>query len=567
MIGPSRIQFRSALQAIANGDQRLLTRLVSLLIVIVIVFGVVAVDGVQITIGGVGTFSGSATDLSTPNPTGSVGAGRGAVAAGTPMADVTSGAATAVAGAPLLAAAGRAPANATSSGASAAPEEVASASVALTASDRGVSPDTIQLGFIMMAGSSQEDDYDPEAGTPARYTKIARTWAKEINDNGGINGRMLEIVPDSAAIGSGGTDDMIRSCKYLVKDKKVFAVVASLGFEADAPQMCVAKENQTPMITVDPLPATRYAEAAPYLWCQCMNRDRVFANWAEWLAKSRYVEPGKSVVGVIYEGVPYNAPSVEATLLPQLKANGIVPAEVIRLSADFEQGAAELNNAVLQFRRANVDVVLPVLNLIYMANFMQAAEGQQYFPRYSATDLLFGTSDFAPNWITPWPADSFNGSRAISWTNSGMGPTGHMGVFGDWWDAPFAKYADGVYAKYNKCDQGIYACDQPEDPAEAALTFGADLQRTQNYLIGSKVLMFAEAARRAGPELTRPAWAAAMASIETWDQSALAPAFHFGPQQWDGAGLMAEVQWFRDEAEGYAGRRWHQTAPHAPRGF
>lgn len=568
MIGPSRIQFRSVVQAIAGGDQRVLMRLLSLPIVLVLVAGVVAVGGVQITIGDVGPSGQSAAGVLAPIGS-SPGVGdfaqtTGPAAETTGQFDTSAGVLTS-SEAPALPGTANSPNSPTASGPSSpgAPVDGApSTPAALTASDRGVTSEAIKLGFLMMSGSSADADYDPNGGTPGRYTKIALTWAKEINSQGGINGRMLEIVPDSAAIGSDGTDDMIRACKYLVKDQKVFGVVASLGFEADAPQMCVAKENQTPLITVDPLPATRYAEAAPYLWCQCMSRDRIFANWAQWLAQSRYAEPGKSVVGVIYEGLPYNAPSVEKTLLPQLKANGIVPAEVVRLSADFERGAAELNNAVLQFRRANVDLVLPVMNLIYMANFMQAAEGQKYFPRYSATDLLFATSDFAPNWISPWPADSFNGSRAISWTNSGMGPTGHMGVFGDWWDAPFAKYADQVYAKYNKCAQGVYACDQPEDPSEAALTFGADLQRTQNYLIGSKILMFAEAARRAGPNLTRPAWAAAMASIETWDKTAMTPAFHFGPQKWDGADQMAEVKWLRDAQDGYDARRWHQIAPH-----
>ena len=563
VIGPSRIQFRSAVKAIAGGDPRLPLRIVSLFTAIVLVAGVLAAGGVQITIGDVGgnriTGSAGNSAQSTFAPGDSSGE------LGTTGDSTLSFDGSESAGA--VSALDSPSATQSSRTGAAASGTAPGRSGPLTASDRGVTAEAIKLGFLMMSGSSAESDYDPNGGTPGRYTKIANTWAKEINSQGGINGRMLQIVPDSAAIGSGGTDDMIRACKYLVKDQKVFGVVASLGFEADTPQMCVAKENETPLITVDPLPATRYGEAAPYLWCQCMNRDRIFSNWAQWLVRSRYVEPGKSVVGVIYEGLPYNAPSVEKTLLPQLEANGIVPAEVVRLSANFEQGAGELNNAVLQFRRANVDVVLPVVNLIYMANFMQAAEGQRYFPRYSATDLLFATSDFAPNWITPWPGDSFNGSRAVSWTNSGRGKAGHMGVFGDWWDSPFAKVADQVYAKHNKCAQGVYDCDQPEDPSERALTFGADLQRTQNYLIGSKILMFVEAARRAGPNLTRSAWAAAMGSIGTWDKTAMTPSFQFAPQKWDGANQMAEVKWFRDAEGGFAARRWHQIAPHAASAF
>lgn len=581
MILPSRVQFRRTLDAVASGNTDVLTRLQAILIAFMLVVGVVAVGGIQITIGRVGERAGGEATLSAdgtylPGQSAPIGSGTGATratpgAGGTAVSNASSspsGARPGGSGAPAAPRSGPVAAAPGPDGApppGAAPDAPPAGPVTLTASDRGVSEDTIRLGFVMMAGSSQDDDYDPEGGTPGRYTKIARTWANEINANGGVHGRQIEIVADSASIGSGGTDDMIRSCKHLVKDEKVFAVVASLGFEADAPQMCVAKENETPLITVDPLPAGRYPEAQPYLWCLCMNRDRVFAHWAAWLVDSGYVDPLTSVVGLIYEGLPYNAPSVENTLIPALEANGIKPVETVRLAADFEQGAAQLNNAVLQFRRANVTTVLPVMNLIYMANFMQAAEGQAYYPQYSATDLLFGTSDFAPNWITPWPGDSFNLARAITWTNSGMGPSGQMGVFGDFWGADFATYADGVYQRWNECAEGIYACDQPEDPADAALTFGADLQRTQNYLVGSKLLLFAEAATRAGPDLTRARWAEAMGSVTTWDKSAAAPLFTFGPNKWDGADLMAEVQWFRDAENGYDARRWHQVSGHVPR--
>ncbi|MEM9464642.1 MAG: ABC transporter substrate-binding protein [Actinomycetota bacterium] len=144
-----------------------------------------------------------------------------------------------------------------------APAEEEEAPPALTASWTGVTEDTIQIGVTML---------DFEALVSANLSaqgwgdQIAVTEAlvAEVNDNGGINGRMLEVVAYEFYDPTDPTDAE-RACAAVTQDNEVFANVGGfLGPAAGTADPCIVGANETIMVGGE-ITRDEYAQAvAPW---------------------------------------------------------------------------------------------------------------------------------------------------------------------------------------------------------------------------------------------------------------------------------------------------------------
>ena len=406
---------------------------------------------------------------------------------------------------------------------------------ALSATDQGVSDTTIKVGFLipnlneLRAGGFN-------VGLAGDFTKILPAWAKELNDNGGVACRKIEFVTDTFDVLD--VDDMLRACKKMVQDEKVFAVLAAGGYDSVA-QLCIAKDGKTPFINPDAQPAGWYADAQPYLWTTFMTKDRMHRNHIRYLAEAGRFE-GKTV-GVIYHGIPNVAPSVEQAMLPELKAAGVTPKVVIKLSSDSEQALSQINGAVLEMNRAGVDYVLFPMNLIFKTQFLQVAEGQQYFPSYTDSDHYFGCFDFT---TSTYPSKPFDRTECVT-----TGPQGQTREQLLNFKKPFQDYANAVYLRANP--QG-YEGDQDAKDTQQALHIGT----------GSSVLLWAEAANRVGPQLTRPAWGEQMGRTGRFDKTITAEFWTFGPQKWDGPDRLAVTRWHAEAGDGFPERAFRLERPY-----
>ncbi len=424
----------------------------------------------------------------------------------------------------------------------------ATASGPLTASDVGVTADSIKIG-VLIPNLNELAQAGFRVGVPGDHRKIAEAWAKDLNDRGGIFGRKVKFVYDVFSVFD--VDDMTRACKKMTEDEKVFSVINLGGYDSVA-QLCIAKEHKTPLIAGDPQPADWYTDSAPYLWTPLMNKDRMHRNHMRYLKESGTLQKGRDVVGVIYHGIPNVGVSVEKSLLPELRDNangaGIEPKVIVKLSDDSNQAVNQINSAVLQMNREGVTNVIMPMNLIFKAQFMNTAEGQNFFPKYTDSDHYFGCYDFT---TSAYPEKSFNRMTCVTASNSGIK---------DPFNNPLAN------PTYQRAADEVYKNKYPASYAEGCSDDQdcMDAQRALNYAFGTNFLMWKEAAERVGPTLTRAAWGGQMGKTGNWTRCVTSPSLSHSSTKFDGPDGLAVVQWFAEAGDSFKARRFRQVKPQFP---
>jgi hypothetical protein len=403
----------------------------------------------------------------------------------------------------------------------------------LRATDQGVTEDTIKIG-ILEAHLGPLAQLGFSAGLEADYQAIMDAWTAELNANGGVACRQVTYVVEGFDVLS--VDTMLAACRRMTQDHKVFAVVTAGGYDSVA-QLCIARDNQTPFINTEPQPAHWYAEAAPYLWSTLMSKDRMHRNHIRWLAESGEITR-QHRVGVVYHGIPNVGPAVERSLLPELGRHGIEPTRVTKLSADDEQAIAQISQVVIDFQARGIDRVIMPMNLIFKTQFMQQAEQQGYFPRYTDSDHYFGCFDFVTG---TYPARSWEGTSCVSASQvAGMRPA-DLEAFAD--GHPYQQYADQVYLRQHP---GGYGPDEES----------ADVQRSIHSVIGSLTLLWAEAANRVGPDITRAAWGVEMGNTGSFDKHTAPHPWTFRADKWDGPDHISVVRWRAQGGDGWDPRMY-----------
>lgn len=413
----------------------------------------------------------------------------------------------------------------------------------LAATDQGVSKESIKLGFLISdLGPLASAGFD--VGASGDYQLILDAWMNELNANGGVACREVTYVTESFDVLS--VDDMNAKCKAMTEDHKVFSVLTTGGYDSVA-QLCVAKDHQTPFLNPEAEPAHWYREASPYLWNLLMSKDRMHRNHVRLLVEEGEIDPSTKV-GVVYHGIPNVGPSVEAGLLPELKANGITPEKVVKLSSDDERAISEINQVVLEFNTAGIDYVFMPMNLIFKTQFMQTAEQQNYFPSYTDSDHYYGCFDFVTE---TYPARSWDKTKCVTANTVVSRPDLDEYVN----NHPFAQYADQVYLRTNP--DGYDAGGEKDEEA-------AEAQRALHQSVGSLLLLWSQAADRVGPELTRPAWGEAMGQTGAFDKCVCEHPLTFGAQKWGGPDHIKIVQWHAEAGGGFEERMYRELTRPRP---
>ena len=416
------------------------------------------------------------------------------------------------------------------------------AGASLGATDQGVTAETIKLG-VLVPNLNELAAAGFNVGLTGDFDRIMTAWTNEFNRTGGVACRKVTWVKDVFDVTS--TDDMLRACRVMTQDQKVFSVVTPGGYDSVG-QLCIAKDAKTPLINGEPEPASWYRDSAPYLWTSSTSKDRGHINHVRYLVENGHLT-AKSKVGVIYDGVPHVAPATEAGLLPELKRQGIKPTKTFKLAADVEQALAQINQVVIDFQLAGVDFVFMPMNLIYKTQFMTSAEQQGYFPRYTDSDHNFGCYDFT---TSTYPAKSFENTVCVTATDA----YGRVDLekFAD--KHPYAQYADQVY--FRTYPEG-YAADRESDEW--------DVQRALHVAFGSTLRAWELAAKRVGPDITRPKWGDSMGKTGSFDQCVCEKPIFWGPGKWDASTQIKGLIWKSKASGGYPERWFHELTPTARR--
>ncbi len=132
----------------------------------------------------------------------------------------------------------------------------------LTASHRGVTEDTITIGYPPIDFQGLRDQFGLTL-TYANFEPAMRALVGDLNQRGGINGRTIELitapfVPSGPAAADG-------SCLKLTEDNEVFAVLGGYAGPSEPVNTCITADHETILIGTPPNAEQRAQAKAPWI--------------------------------------------------------------------------------------------------------------------------------------------------------------------------------------------------------------------------------------------------------------------------------------------------------------
>jgi hypothetical protein len=383
-------------------------------------------------------------------------------------------------------------------------------SVALAATDRGVTATAVRLGIVTAdlrtanAIGLAPDNYEIES-----QQRAYRTFVEDLNAKGGINGRRVELVFQTV---DPLDDDAPRAaCLSLVRDSQVFAVV-SLNSMATTGSLCVTKEGATPLISGTSMPVSVFRESGGRLITNMASIERMMANWVAELDRTGALKGRKIGVLASEDDAAADKQAADA-VVAELGRAGHAVAHRSRLSADLQTGTGQLPVEVQRMRQAGVDLILLPVNFLYATQFAQAASGQGYRPRYAVSDHQGLYSD---ELVQNMPPD-FDG--AISFTSYRINEKAG--------GLPEPEVERDCRERYNRRADG----------PDFAYGDSTPLQRACG-----QIGIFAAAAGAAGPQLTRDRFLAGLAGLGRVPLTQVLGG-SFGPGKTDYADDLRPMTW------------------------
>ncbi len=249
-------------------------------------------------------------------------------------------------------------ANAAPATATAAPPTTAAATDAPTTTGppaRGVTADTIKLGYAAIDFAKVKELFGVDAG----YAPVEAMQAlvDATNAAGGINGRQVELVVRQFL--PVGEEEAERACRELVEDEQVFAVLGS--FVGDT-ALCVTETYSTPYFGNFGLSAERQARSnAPFVVAGLNDTDNLRDSVQ--LVIDEGLLTGKKVA--VLSDPERDQASVDELVVGALRAAGVEVVSQARLNAntDAVAGAAEFDRVLQRFEADGADVVLAATGL------------------------------------------------------------------------------------------------------------------------------------------------------------------------------------------------------------
>lgn len=302
------------------------------------------------------------------------------------------------------------------------------------ATDVGLSPTTIRVGILL---TDLTNPTGVAIGPGISVEEQRAQWdalLADVNAGGGVAGRKLEAVFRNAKILEG--DQMRATCQQLSRDDRVFAVLDSGGAAIGDLPSCYTRQHQVPLLAngaagiMDEI----YQAAAGRLVTIHQRASRIMKSYAGELARAGLLRD--QVCGILADEFQGASPKGGALLEAALEAKGCTVAHRATMSADLATGASQVPIAVQQMKSKGVTSVMLLANPIYATQYVQEAEANGFRPRYSMTDWLGGTTDFA---IQNMP-DAFEGAVGVTVTRLGAARAGYA-------ENAVARECAGIYEK------------------------------------------------------------------------------------------------------------------------
>ena len=226
---------------------------------------------------------------------------------------------------------------------------------------RGVTADTIKIGFsyIDLATLAEAGVIRVSHGD---YEKVITALVDDVNANGGVNGRTLELV--TAKYSPIGNEEQLAACTKLTEDDQVFAVLN--GFLTDN-QLCVVEQHETALVGGYMNNVRLDRARAPWASVEA-SEERAISALIQGLDENGELD-GKTIA--VYAAQAVNTSLIDLAV-EELEAAGYEVADTALLDVpDDDTQAAAAQNTVFAQRMMDqgVDTVVVVGSFIPGADF------------------------------------------------------------------------------------------------------------------------------------------------------------------------------------------------------
>ena len=394
-------------------------------------------------------------------------------------------------------------------------------------SSRGVTANSIRVVFpisnLTSLSSTEGFAGDIEFGQQAQ---AINTYVNYINASGGINGR--KIIPDIVNFDATSETDMRSLCKQWTEGSPpVFAVIDGIGAWTGDDELCITQEGHTPFIgqwtTV-----TQWTQlGAPYLWWTGPDQAQILATVVQWGKQNGWLgASGK--VAIVAGDRSSDQVALNDYLLPDFQKAGLPKPVVMTMPAQVTEQAEISSDAPLVVERLQSEGIKSVIPLIPFNAFfpyLQAETQQKYYPRLLLSDYE-DTIEIGLGLI-PIPFEqALNGQEGI--TVETLGGADENSITQNGVSTPLPESQGGY-------DPGVQNCYNIWKAHNAPPKGKSPYIEEQGPIVGwcQAIMLFADAAKKAGPDLNRRTFVEAMGSIQNF-QGTYSPVLSYGPDRFAG---------------------------------
>jgi len=344
---------------------------------------------------------------------------------------------------------------------------------------------------------------------------VVQAYINDQNKHGGINGR--PIVPVYRTTDPISEDDQNQACTQMADDDKVFGVIDTQSFIFATPQSCLTVTKKTPYVHGYAESEAFMDAARGYDVSETRSLDRIAIEWVDEIQRLAFLKGGEHV-GILEDNCEPSHSVVDKYIVAGIKK--LHPASVKTYASDCSAAYAQSQPPALQQQMCIDGVTHVVLATSFVAaqTFLQSADngpcgsGARKY-KYMASDYSLLASDlFTRN----FNKNQFDGSLAITNFYTGITKTS---------------------AQLQKCSAILTKAGLP-GLANSYPNADAN-EMCDNFAI------FVRAAQKAGPDLTRAGWAAAVQQLGRYD-GAYSPESLFAPGKTNGGELVHAMVWHAD---------------------
>lgn len=268
----------------------------------------------------------------------------------------------------------------------------------------GLTDDTIRIGFIGADfGPLADVGLAPDLGD---QPKIVQAVVDQINEDGGIGGRQVE-VRIKLIDGTAGVEAGQAACLEMTQDFGAFAVVVAPAVTRNVVR-CTSVTNETLTLTATGLDSGMYDEAEGRLFttgsATSMSTDRQYAGWAQMMHDEGALD-GRTIGIVTADVSPEFVAAATDGLIPALEELGYdEPIHVTLPCPELDQDCDQHEAGVQQMKDGGVDFVFMAAANLTGPTFVQAAQNLDFTPQWAANgnQVTDTVSQFFESVAQPW---------------------------------------------------------------------------------------------------------------------------------------------------------------------